>query len=263
MERALDILDIMYQNGGKMTLTEISKSMNLHKSTVYRTLLTLTEKDFLEKDEQTGLYTLSSRVFMMGLVAASNFPIATIARPHLEYLSEKYDEKINLSLLNYNRNDNTQEKAKGDFVLVLQQYLNNTYSKTLITPKQCDASEVFQPAVYMCFMAYLENGADSQEFRENYIKLNKRYKNKSLEIDDVISKVQHVRVKGYAYEENDLRPGSLCIAAPVFNKDNLLVGVLSINGQKAKLNKFSIDKIIEEIKYTASTLTDIWSRNEL
>lgn len=263
LERALDILDLMYQNGGKMTLTEISSSMSLHKSTVYRTLLTLTEKNFLEKDEQTGLYTLSSRVFMLGLVAASNFPIATIARPHLTYLSEKYDEYINLSILNYNQYENKHENLKGDFVLVLQQYLNNTYSKTLITPKQCATSQVFQPAVYLCFMAFSDDTTDSNQFRENYIKLNERCKNKSLSLDDVLIKVQEIKEKGYSCEENDVRQGSVCIAAPILNKDNSLIGVLSINGQKSKLNKFSIENIIRDIVYTANILTDIWSHNAL
>ncbi len=263
LERALDILDLMYQNGGKMTLTEISKSMSLHKSTVYRTLLTLTEKNFLEKDEQTGLYTLSSRVFMLGLVAASNFPISTIARPHLMYLSEKYDEYINLSILNINQYESDNQKLNGDFVLVLQQYLNNTYTKTLITPKQCEASQVFQPAVYLCFMAYSEDGTDSDQFRENYIKLNQRCKNKSISFEDVLVKVKEIKERGYSFEENDVRQGSLCIAAPVFNKDNALIGVLSINGQKSKLNKFSIESIIDEIVYTANIITDLWSRKTL
>lgn len=246
-----------------MTLTEISKSMSLHKSTVYRTLLTLTEKNFLEKDEQTGLYTLSSRVFMLGLVAASNFPISTIARPHLMYLSEKYDEYINLSILNINQYESDNQKLNGDFVLVLQQYLNNTYTKTLITPKQCEASQVFQPAVYLCFMAYSEDGTDSDQFRENYIKLNQRCKNKSISFEDVLVKVKEIKERGYSFEENDVRQGSLCIAAPVFNKDNALIGVLSINGQKSKLNKFSIESIIDEIVYTANIITDLWSRKTL
>lgn len=246
-----------------MTLTEISKSMSLHKSTVYRTLLTLTEKNFLEKDEQTGLYTLSSRVFMLGLVAASNFPISTIARPHLMYLSEKYDEYINLSILNINQYESDNQKLNGDFVLVLQQYLNNTYTKTLITPKQCEASQVFQPAVYLCFMAYSEDGTDSDQFRENYIKLNQRCKNKSISFEDVLVKVKEIKERGYSFEENDVRQGSLCIAAPVFNKDNALIGVLSINGQKSKLNKFSIESIIDEIVYTANIITYLWSRKTL
>lgn len=260
LERALDILDLMYQNGGKMTLSEISKSMSLHKSTVFRTLLTLTEKDFLEKDDQTGLYTLSSRVFMLGLVAASNFPIATIARPHLTYLSEKYDEYINLSILNYNQYEDTHQKLNGDFVLVLQQYLNNTYTKTLITPKQCEASQVFLPAVYLCFMAYSEEGTDSNQFRENFIKLNHRCKNKNMSFDEVLIKVQEIKKKGYSYEEDDVRQGSLCIASPIFNNDKVLIGVLSINGLKSKLNKFSSENIIDDIVYTANILTDLWSR---
>jgi len=110
LERALDILDLMYQNGGKMTLTQISNELSLYKSTVHRTLLTLEGKEFIQRDEFTGMYTLGSRVFMMGLVAARSIPISKIARPQLSYLSEKYDEYADLSVL-----DNGIKGKEGSF----------------------------------------------------------------------------------------------------------------------------------------------------
>lgn len=255
LDRALDILELMYQNGGKMTLTEIATELSLYKSTVHRTLLTLEQKDFIQRDEFTGMYTLGARVFMMGMVAARSIPISKIARPHLLYLSQKYDELTDLSVLDRGIPGNSSNAIQNDFVVVFQQYQESTYSKTLITPSQCESSDVFIPAVYLCFMAYNQ----TIDIEQHIIKINKRSVRKKWQYDEMIKELSKIREIGYSYLEGDMKQGQLCIAAPIFDKSNALIAVLSVRGSKTKFQNTALESLINDIVTTANTITKLCS----
>lgn len=262
LERALDILELMYQNGGKMTLTEISNELSLYKSTVHRTLLTLEGKDFIQRDEFTGMYTLGSRVFMMGLVAARSIPISKIARPQLSYLSEKYDEYADLSVLDNGIKGNESNATNNDFVVVFQQYLNDTYSKTLVTPSQCESSDVFLPSVYYCFMAFRKD-IDPNELNQHLTKINKRSLRKKWTYEEFCSEIDKTKEQGYSYQDGDVHNGYICIAAPIFDKTNTLIAVLSIRGPKTKYVKYTIENVISDIMNTAKIISEQCSLNQI
>lgn len=256
LERALDILELMYQNGGKMTLTEISNSLSLYKSTVLRTLVTLAEKDFIMRDEYTGVYSLGSKVFILGLVAAHSLPIAKIARPHLTYLSEKYDVYADLSALDngIERSGKEAEINSGNFIVVFQQYLNNTYSQTLITPSQCESSDVFLPAVYMCFLAYSKFDGNPAMLKEHYAKILNRCTNNKWSYEEFLNELNEVQKKGYSC--TDLKSSHMCIAAPIFDSNDILIAVISIRGTKTKFNKVSFENVVDDIVWTARMITE-------
>lgn len=58
IDRALAILQLFLQEEAPLSLTQISKKMGMHKSTVSRTLDTLEGRDFVRRDGETGLYWL-------------------------------------------------------------------------------------------------------------------------------------------------------------------------------------------------------------
>ncbi len=259
LERALDILELMYNHGGKMTLTEISNDLSLYKSTVLRTLATLAEKDFVHRDEYTGVYSLGSKVFMLGMVAASSLPLSKIAKPQLTYLSEKYDEYANLSILDKGINANNATTSSNDqFVIIFQQYFNDSYTNTLITPSQCENSDVFLPPVYMCFIAYSTGDLNLQVHLD---KINKRSISHKWELEDFTKEIDIIRENGYVLQEVDHRTGQVCIAAPIFNKENDFLGTLSILVSKSKLNKYTAALIIEDITQSAEIISKQSRRN--
>ena len=45
VDRALDILNYLYEQGKEVSITQISKDLDIYKSTVYRTLATLERKE--------------------------------------------------------------------------------------------------------------------------------------------------------------------------------------------------------------------------
>ena len=54
VDRALTILEILSQEVNGLTAKEIENKIELNKSTIHRLLMTLLNKGFIEKNEQTN-----------------------------------------------------------------------------------------------------------------------------------------------------------------------------------------------------------------
>lgn len=256
LDRALDILNIMYDNGGKISVSELSKIMGLHRSTVYRTLNTLYQKDFLQKDNKTSLYSLGTRVLTMGLVAATNMPLAKIAKPHLSYLSNKYE--VNASILIIEG----KEKDKS-CVFCLNQFLDASSTTLLSTPSQCDTNDAYRPATGLCFVAYNVKGEftiHNEGLISNWQKINRKFNKSNYNIQSFIKELEEVKKQGYALEDEAFLKGQIAVASPIFNNSGEAIATLGIDGDKKKLlNKFKINEVIDDIIKHASIINEAWA----
>lgn len=258
LERALDILNIMYENGGKIGVTELSRIMGLHRSTVYRTLNTLYQKDFLQKDDRTSIYSLGPRVLTLGLVAATNMPLAKIAKPHLSYLSNKYEVNASILIIEGEERDNS-------CVFCLNQYLDSTSTTLLSTPSQCDANDGYRPATGLCFVAYNIEGeftVDNEGITSNWQKLARKFIKSNYSIQSFIKELEEVKKQGYAFEDEAFIKGQIAVASPIFNASGKAAATISINGDKKKLlTNNKVKEIIADIKKHASIINEIWVKS--
>lgn len=257
LERALDILNIMYDNGGKISVTELSKIMGQHRSTVYRTLNTLYQKDFLQKDSRTSVYSLGPRVLTLGLVAATNMPLAKIAKPHLAYLTSKYE--VNAAILIIEG-----EERDKSCVFCLNQYLDVSSTTLLSTPSQCETSNAYRPATGLCFVANNIKGemtVENEYIIDNWHKLSKKIIKSNYNIQSFIKELNEIKKQGYAFENESFIQGQIAVACPIFNSSGKAVATLSINGDKKKLlSNFKNEEIISDIKKHASIINEIWQK---
>ena len=68
IDRALAVLQLFLKEERPLSVTRISKVMELHKSTVNRTLETLEHRGFIQKDEETGKYWLGLQAYALGML---------------------------------------------------------------------------------------------------------------------------------------------------------------------------------------------------
>ena len=257
LDRALDILNIIYENGGKISVTELSKIMGLHRSTVYRTLNTLYQKDFLQKDNRTSIYSLGPKVLTLGLVAATNMPLAKIAKPHLAYLSNKYEVNAAILIIEGKERDKS-------CVFCLNQYIDVTSTTLLSIPSQCEVSDAYRPSTGLCFAANNIQGqmtVENEHIIYNWNKLSKKIIKRNYNIHSFVKELAEVKSQGYAFENETFIQGQISVACPIFDVSGKAAATISINGDKKKLlNNFKYEEIISDVKKQASIITDAWRK---
>lgn len=95
VERAVDILVCL--GNSELNLTEISKEVNLSKSTVYRMLVSLERKNFVAKCSSTGRYLMGRGILglLSGTLSQSQGLVQS-ASPYMESIWRRTRETITL-----------------------------------------------------------------------------------------------------------------------------------------------------------------------
>lgn len=102
--KALRILELLADgNQPTYTLTELSRGLRLHVSTVHRLLVNLVRQGFVEPDPATGGYRLGFRVLRMGLKVLDRLDFRRVADPFLRELNRQTEEAVHLAILHSDR----------------------------------------------------------------------------------------------------------------------------------------------------------------
>ena len=66
VDRALEFLIYLYNEGKETSVTQIANDLGVYKSTVFRTLTTMEARGFVKKNPETEKYWLGNRLFTLG-----------------------------------------------------------------------------------------------------------------------------------------------------------------------------------------------------
>ena len=86
LSRGLMILDLIHEHG-TVGVTELSKYLEVNKSTAYRLLKTLEENGYVEQLAEGGKYTLGIKLMKFRERVVDQFTVRAIAHPYLEELT--------------------------------------------------------------------------------------------------------------------------------------------------------------------------------
>lgn len=95
--RALDILEAVGKERGPIGLSELSRRVGLHKSTVHRLVLSLESRGWLMRELESGKYRLGIK-FITVLGQGGTSSSFQEIRPLLQQLSEQVNETVILSV---------------------------------------------------------------------------------------------------------------------------------------------------------------------
>lgn len=87
------------QQGRPRTIEELARDLQLTRSNVHRTLQTLAHAKYLAKDEFTGSYYTTMKLFELGGKQLQRFDVRRFAPPYMRELAEETGETVHLSIL--------------------------------------------------------------------------------------------------------------------------------------------------------------------
>src|SRR5919202_6410171 len=98
VDRALQILLAFEGDGGELRVTDLAARLDVHKSTASRLASTLAAHGFLERADGAEAFRLGPRMVRLGMLAAAERDLATVARPAMEELAAATGETVVLSV---------------------------------------------------------------------------------------------------------------------------------------------------------------------
>lgn len=224
MARALEILQCFY-NTDELRLGEISKKLNLNKSTAYGLIRTMESYGFLSQDSDTGKYRLGMSLFRLANNIDSS--LRTLGRTSLGSLVHEFGETANLSV------------RVGDYNMYLEK-LESPYS-VRISSAPGAMYPLYLTAMGKCILSYLPDEEVSGILsRFTYIQYTP---NSLMSNEEVRRELELVRQRGFSIDNEERELGLTCVAVPVFNGQNEVIAALSVSGPSQRMPREKINTI--------------------
>jgi DNA-binding IclR family transcriptional regulator len=215
----------------QLGVTEISKMMQLHKSTTFGLVNTLLQCGLLEQSKENGKYRLGMELFRLG--ANIRLSIRDVCSPHLKQLVDLTGETVNLVM------------PFGDHVIYLDK-VESPHSMRICT-QIGQQYPIYCTAVGKALLAF-----QSQEAREavlSRIQLVPYTANTIAGKAQLEEQLALVRQRGYAIDAEEMEYGLVCVAVPILGANGEPVASISVSGPVMRMSeekKSSIARLLIE-----------------
>ncbi|MFA7402580.1 MAG: IclR family transcriptional regulator [Pelobacteraceae bacterium] len=219
VSRALDLLEQFQEGDAELGITDLSNRMKLQKNNVFRLVVTLKAKDYIEMNNSTGKYRLGLKTRALGQIATRQINFENLARPFLDDLKQQSHEACYFSVIKEGYTYYL-EGVESDLPVRVAQRVGCSQ------PLYCTAAGKVQ-------LAFMEPKRQRDLLsRSELTPLTIR----TITDPDLLrSELAMVAQQGYAIDDQEHDIGVMELAAPVFDSNGAIIGALSILGPEMRL----------------------------
>lgn len=243
LERALQIIEILFQDMSNkgLGISELSRRMDIGKSTVHRILDTLMSYRYVEKTSENK-YRLSWRLFEIGSIVPKQHNLYDFDMQIIRELCSKHGESVNLAIQDKNEcviisRFDSEENLRGSLQVGGREPLHATaIGKILISEMQ--ETEIIE----------LLGSSNYKRFTPNTI----------TTMEALGRELQKIRNQGFAVDDEEYCMGLRCIAMPVRNYKNNIIAAVSVSGPAIRMSFTKIMDVKDDLQETCLKLSDFF-----
>jgi IclR family transcriptional regulator, pca regulon regulatory protein len=204
--RGLVVLECFRPHKDSFTLAELSRLVDIPKSSLHRVVKTLSEMSYLRYDEQAKRYYLGTRVLSLGFSVLQSMELREIARPYLEKLSRECNKTVNLAILD-----------KHEMVYVERIRVPGIRAFNISIGNRIP---VWSTAVGKAVLAHLE-----PEKLKALLKQLKELPEFKRGENRMVRALDQVRKDGFAINDQEFLRGIRAVAVPIFSPDGVTCAI--------------------------------------
>lgn len=238
LDRGLRILEVIADEAS-LSLSEISRRLDLTPATTSRLLETLRSRDYVHQDEQTGLYDVGPRAFQVGSAFTQRLRVHQVAEPVLIRLAETLGDTVSLAV-----------REKNDVIFIDQRegrgMIRMASRLGVRAPLHCTAAG-------KVMTAWLWESALQEAFGEEPFQ---SFTPRTITTwPALLTDLDRVRAQGYALDLEEYEQQICCLAAPVRGRDGRVVAAVSVSRVASRFPLEDPSAIAETIVAAAEDLS--------
>jgi IclR family transcriptional regulator, acetate operon repressor len=235
VDRAAQLLIQVVQCPEPVTFTELTAASGLAKSTTSRLLMALERNGLVQRDGR-GKFRPGEVFISYAWRGGAEADLVTVAQPFLDRLGEATGETINLGVASHGT---VEQIAQVDSTYLI----GGTNWIGLSVPLHC-------AALGKVLLAY---GATALPPGP----LTRRTRRTITSRDALQADLAEVRRRGYAVTNEELEPGLVAVAAPVFRDGAAVVAALSVSGPASRMTRTRVAGVATRCVTEASALSAV------
>jgi IclR family KDG regulon transcriptional repressor len=234
LARGLRVLELLGDTEDGLGITELADQLQIDKGSASRMMHTLAKYGFAEKDDDTRRYRLGPKVVTLSRSLLSRMPLRETAKPFLRQLVDETGECAHLGVF-----------SQGKVLYADQQESPATLRVNTavgsVAPLHCTALG----KVLLAFGDY--------PIPEE---LSKHTSRTIVNPEMLRYNLEQTRQQGYAIDDEEFDYGVRCIAVPVYDFRDKLVGSIGISGPAARITLDQIPELAKIVVDCGEKLSD-------
>ncbi|THA67052.1 IclR family transcriptional regulator [Streptomyces sp. A0958] len=220
--RALDVLELFLHGDGTLSAPEVTRKLQLPRTTVHELLTTLAARSYLVAvPDRPGRYRLGVRTYQLGSRYAEQLDLAAEGRQVAQRVAETCGETVHVAIL------------EGTDVIYIAQ-VDSTHAVRMVSaagrklPAHCTS-------VGKMLLASLP--APELDTRLDGLELTGMTPDSITDEQELRTALDAVRERGVAVEHQESDPYVGCVAAPVRDRSGRVVAALSVSVPMIRWNE--------------------------
>lgn len=234
LARGLKILSILSESPDGGSIIEIATKLGVDKGSASRLMSTLVNYGFAEKDAISRRFLLGPQVVVLSRSLLTRMPLRDVAKPYLRELMETTGECAHIGIL-----------SRGKVL-----YIDQVESPASL---RVNAEVGFMAPLHCTALGKVLLAFGRLPIPENL----ERYTESTLANRESLRKhLETALEKGYAVDNEEFDMGVRCIAAPIFNFREKIVGSIGISGPLTRMTTSRMGSLAEQVLLISRQLSD-------
>jgi len=235
VERALAMLEAAAQESEGLSNAEISRKLEIPKSSASYILRTLEKQGYLHRDEESGKYRVGLKILSLSRGALSGIDVREVALPIMRHLMEKTNLTCHLAIL-----DGPEavyiEKVEPQGFIRMDTWVGRRM-------------RVHATSVGKALVAHIPQPQLEKIISERA--MEKRTSKTITTLPRLLKELEKIRGQGYAVDDEENNIGARCVGAPIFNQQGLIEASIGLSGTINQVNAQTMPRILEALKDAA------------
>ena len=234
LRRAIAVLRVFTESEPHLSVSEIARRLDLHKSTVSRILGTLADEGIVWQNTRSGHYALGLGLVELAGVALGQIDVRAASIPHIERLAAEIGETVTVSVVGGNEAVTVAHAASRHAVRHV------AWIGRRVPLRHTAAGKVLLAAMIRTSATATPRTTGVGDLAEHEAKLG--------------SELRVVDRQGFATEVDEFEPGGAGVAVPVQDATGAVVAAVSVSGP---VERFGADERLAAIPALRRTAADI------
>jgi len=241
VDRAIDVLEVLAQEGAELPLKEIARKADLNVSTCHHLLATLVHRGYVGRSRLGRLYFIGGKISELSRRRPGPFSLVDLAMPELGRLNQETGEAVDFSVL---RNHQLLSLVR----------LESSHPVGVSSSTRGVSMAVHATAGGKAILAWLPEVQVDKVLTETGLR---EFTDNTITDAQVLSaELRNIRHNGYASDCEEFQVGVRCIGSCVRDYNGAVIGAVSCSMPELRVTTELVEKIRDAVCSCAKVLCE-------
>lgn len=213
LAKAVRMLNLFSAQEPRLPLVEISRRLDMPKSTAHHILKSLIAEGLIEKVDGDA-YALGTGILALSQTVRVNVEIRDRAAPHVRALADHTGESVYLTI------------REGDRILYI--YAVESSQRLIARTAVGDRMPMHCTGVGKAILGHMPE----EEVRDLLVRAGMPpvTPKSTTDLETLMAELKEIRARGFSYDDEENEAGTYCVGAPIYGAQRTVIGGCSVAG---------------------------------